>query len=96
MTSAFFFLITLSPAGGGFFQHFSDAAVASFRTAIVKDAEQSVSAARGRHALPTFPGARIAREGGSQDRGQLLFGIHGRHQLLSNLFGGLGLNWTRR
>src|SRR5207253_346187 len=75
----------LAGAGGSFFEHFADAAVAGFRAAIVEDTEQLVAALRRRHALPALISARITRERGFQDGRQVAFGFHGGQQALGNL-----------
>src|SRR5205814_7969673 len=74
----------LAGAGGSFFEHFADAAVAGFRAAIVEDTEQLVAALRRRHALPALISARITRERDLQDGLQVAFGFQDRKSARRN------------
>src|SRR5205807_848383 len=74
-------------AGEGVFHHFGDAAVASFGSAAIEDAEQLVASLQRSHGLPALVGARIAGESPLEDGRQVELGFHGGEQLFGDSLG---------
>src|ERR1017187_10930513 len=61
---------------GRIVEHFVDAAGLGIRSSVVKDAKQMAAPSRGRHQIPTFTGAGMAREGYLENRRRFPFGVH--------------------